>query len=206
MGPVSDVEVSERGGALSLDDCRCPVCLEILIEPVTLPCTHTFCKACFLQAVDQAALLCPLCRRRISVWCRLNSKNKTLINQTLWTTIQRSFPEQCERRQGGQEVSEEDAVSLCCPRVSEPGEVRQEYEEQVIKLTEERRVIEEEERRASEDFIQRLLAEEEEELVEETKRREEDERLARLLSNQLVSFFYHMTITRPSHDHHMIIT
>ncbi|XP_074534743.1 E3 ubiquitin-protein ligase rnf168 [Halichoeres trimaculatus] len=182
------MEVAQRGGALSLDDCRCPVCLEILIEPVTLPCIHTFCKECFLQAVDQASLLCPLCRKRISVWCRKNSKNNTLINQQLWTNIQKAFPDLCERRLRGQEVSEDEpAVSVCFPRVSEPGEVRQEYEQEVIKLTEERRVLEEEERKASEELIQRLLAEEEEELLTETKRREEDERLARLLSSQLNS-------------------
>ncbi|XP_060903385.1 E3 ubiquitin-protein ligase rnf168 [Labrus mixtus] len=189
--------MSERGGALSLDDCRCPVCLEIFIEPVTLPCTHTFCKACFLQAVDQASLLCPLCRRRISVWCRLNNRNNTLINEKLWTSIQNAFPRQCERRLRGQEGREnpegagqenpEDDLGVCFPRVCEPGELRQEYEEQVNKLTEERRALEEEEKRASEELIQRLLAEEEVELQEETKRRDEDERLARHLSTQLNS-------------------
>lgn len=47
--------------------------------------------------------------------------------------------------------------------------------------------MDEEERRASEEYIQTLLAEEEQLLQEEQSRREDDERLARLLSDQLVS-------------------
>lgn len=54
-------------------------------------------------------------------------------------------------------------------------------------LTEEKRELQEEERKASEEYIQRLLAEEEQLLRDERKRRDEDERLARLLSDQLVS-------------------
>lgn len=34
----------KREEPLSLDDCLCPVCLDLFLEPVTLPCTHTFCK------------------------------------------------------------------------------------------------------------------------------------------------------------------
>lgn len=56
-----------------------------------------------------------------------------------------------------------------------------------FQLTEEKRALDEEERRASEEYIQRLLAEEEQLLHEERRRREDDERLARLLSDQLVS-------------------
>ncbi|XP_040902785.1 E3 ubiquitin-protein ligase rnf168 isoform X1 [Toxotes jaculatrix] len=196
MAPVSDVEVEgssvsdgrgRGGGSLSLDDCRCPVCLEILMEPVTLPCTHTFCKGCFLESVDKATLCCPMCRKRVSTWARLHSRNNTLVNQQLWRQIQSCFPLQCERRLTGQEVEDDPGVSVCSPTVSRPGELRQEYEDQITKLTEEKRVLDEEERRASEEYIQRLLAEEEELLQEDSRRREEDERLARLLSNQLNS-------------------
>lgn len=196
MAPVSDVEVevspgSDRGSrgrterVLSRDDVLCPVCLEVFMEPVTLPCTHTFCKGCFLESVDKATLCCPMCRKRVSTWARLHSRTNTLVNQQLWRQIQTCFPLQCQRRLSGQDADDDDRPVSCFPRVSQPGELRQEYEDQITKLTEERRLLDEEERRASEEFIQRLLQEEEELLQEETRRREEDERLARLLSNQL---------------------
>uniref|UniRef100_A0A8C7YWY4 RING-type E3 ubiquitin transferase n=1 Tax=Oryzias sinensis TaxID=183150 RepID=A0A8C7YWY4_9TELE len=106
--------MSDRAGgrdpALSPEDCRCPVCLEIFVEPVTLPCTHTFCKSCFLESVDKAALCCPLCRKRVSTWARLHSKNQTLVNQALWRRIQTCFPVQCQRRLSGQEADDEDRL------------------------------------------------------------------------------------------------
>ncbi|XP_071351865.1 E3 ubiquitin-protein ligase rnf168 [Trachinotus anak] len=209
MAPVSEVEVEvtsvsdkegrgRRGGPLSLDDCRCPVCLEIFMEPVTLPCTHTFCKGCFLETVDKATLCCPMCRKRVSTWARLNSRNNTLVNQQLWRQIQTCFPLQCERRLMGQEDEGDPGVSVCFPTVSRPGELRQEYEDQISKLTEEKRVLDEEEKRASEEYIQRLLAEEEQLLQDESRRREEDERLARLLSNQLNSAPVSQETLRPA--------
>ncbi|KAL3056840.1 hypothetical protein OYC64_007337 [Pagothenia borchgrevinki] len=179
MSLVSDLE----GLSLSLDDCRCPVCLEIFMEPVTLPCSHTFCKVCFLESVDKATLCCPLCRKRVSSWARLHSRKNSMVDQKLWSRIQSSFPRQCERRIRGEE--EEPGVSVFFPRVCLPGELKQEYEDQVSRLTEEKRVLEEEESRQSEELIRRLLQEEQLELQEERKRREEDERLALLLSSQL---------------------
>ncbi|MEQ2271804.1 hypothetical protein XENORESO_009549 [Xenotaenia resolanae] len=76
---------------------------------------------------------------------------------------------------------------MASPRVCPPGELRQEYEDQMTKLTEERRAQDEEESRASEELIQKLLAEEQQQLEEERRRKEEDEQLAKLLSNQLNS-------------------
>ena len=53
---------------------ECSACLDIFVEPVTLECTHTFCKTCFentsrnagMHAVNQPATPCPLCRRMTS--------------------------------------------------------------------------------------------------------------------------------------------
>ncbi|CAL8352188.1 unnamed protein product [Lota lota] len=188
MGPVSE---GSRGRRLAREDCLCPVCMEIYLEPVTLPCQHTFCKPCFLQSVDKATLCCPLCRKRVSTWARLNSRKQTLVNQELWREVQTTFPLQCQRRLSGQDEEDEEHAESSRPRVCQPGEVRKEYEDQVSRLEEERRVGEEEERKASEEFIQLLLQEEEQRLAQERRRQEEkleeDERLARLLNQELNS-------------------
>lgn len=62
----------------------------------------------------------------------------------------------------------------------------------VFQFVEEKRALEEAERRASEEYIQRLLAEEqdrveEERRIQEERQLEDDEKLARLLSEELVS-------------------
>ncbi|XP_062873182.1 E3 ubiquitin-protein ligase rnf168 [Trichomycterus rosablanca] len=193
MPPVSETEPElGHGENLKKTDYLCPICLEIFLEPVTLPCSHTFCKPCFLETVDKANICCPLCRKRVSTWARLNGRNKTLVNVELWKRIQEAFPTHCERRLNGIDDDEEVNPLLPMPKVCQPGELRQEYEDQINKFVEEKRALEEAERRASEEYIQRLLAEEEERVAEERKRQEErqlkdDEILARLLSKELNS-------------------
>lgn len=178
MAPVSDVErEGDCSRNLNRDDVLCPICLEIYCEPVTLPCTHTFCKVCFLESVDKATLCCPLCRKRISVWARQHSKS--LVNEGLWTRIQSAFPRQ--------RLQEEPYEPAFCPRLSEPGALRREYEDEVSKLSEEKRELDEQENRASEELIQKLLAEEEALLRERRQQDQEDEKLARLLSQELNS-------------------
>ena len=57
----------------------CPVCYELIEQPVTLPCSHELCLKCFQDSVSTANFNCPLCRRRISTWARQQSK--TPINE-----------------------------------------------------------------------------------------------------------------------------
>ncbi|NXE91361.1 RN168 ligase, partial [Menura novaehollandiae] len=177
---------------LSLSDCLCQICMEILVEPVTLPCSHTLCNSCFQLTVEKASLCCPFCRRRLSSWARYNTRKNTLIDWELWEKIQKNYPEECERRINGQDLDEEVCVPKPQHRLSKPGELRQEYEAEISKVEAERRAHEQEENKASEEYIQRLLAEEEEEhrLAEERRREMEkqlkqDEELAWQLSNSL---------------------
>lgn len=44
---------------------ECPLCLELLYDPVTLPCGHVFCKFCLERSMKEKAI-CPMCRENIS--------------------------------------------------------------------------------------------------------------------------------------------
>ncbi|NWX14742.1 RN168 ligase, partial [Aegotheles bennettii] len=177
---------------LSLSDCLCQICMEIFVEPVTLPCSHTLCNSCFQLTVEKASLCCPFCRRRVSSWARYNARRNTLVNWELWEKIQKKYPKECELRINGQDLEEEICVPHPQHQLSKPGELRQEYEAEISKVEAERRAHEQEENKASEEYIQRLLAEEEEEhrLAEERrwemeKQLKQDEELAWQLSNSL---------------------
>ena len=97
--------------SISLSDFTCPICLQILFEPVIMPCEHELCGPCFKQNVEEANFLCPLCRMRISSWARRNSRNGTLVNSKRWEQIQKLFPENCRKRLHGED--DEDLFGLC---------------------------------------------------------------------------------------------
>ena len=71
---------------------RCPICFFILIEPVSLPCNHKLCLACFDKQVEEVNYTCPICRHRISNWARTVSRENNLIDEELWNKIQNEFP------------------------------------------------------------------------------------------------------------------
>ncbi|NWZ32519.1 RN168 ligase, partial [Asarcornis scutulata] len=190
---------------LSLADCLCQICMEIFVEPVTLPCNHTLCNSCFQLTVENASLCCPFCRRRVSSWARYNARRNTLINWEFWEKIQKNYPKECERRINGQDLEEEICIPHPQHQLSKPGELRQEYEAEVSKVEAERRAHEQEENKASEEYIQKLLAEEEEErrLAEERRREMEeqlkqDEELAWELSNSLNDSSRERILSSPS--------
>ncbi|CAH1245337.1 RNF168 [Branchiostoma lanceolatum] len=173
----------------ALSEVICPICMEILVEPVTMPCSHELCMPCFQENVQngEANFVCPMCRLRISSWARRNAREHTLVNRERWAQIQRFYPEKCERRLRGEEndalgdLSDEDLPVTIFPVVSEPGELRREYEEQMKKFEEQRKKEEEAALKASMDYIQRIQEEEEQQRREREVKLRKDEEVARQL-------------------------
>jgi len=117
---------------------------------------------------------------RISSWARRNSRNGTLVNLKRWEQIQQLFPEKCQKRLRGED--DEDLFDIPPPKrtISQDGELRKEYEEELRKLQQAR----EQEMRASEEAIHKLQ-EEEERLVRSLEYQAlQDEELARKIVSE----------------------
>lgn len=89
---------------LQIRDVICSICQSILIEPVTLPCYHDFCKRCFHGSIENNALCCPLCRLRIGSWVRTATKQKSLVNDKLWNFIQDKFSQEINKKAKGEDI------------------------------------------------------------------------------------------------------
>jgi hypothetical protein len=79
--------------SLDLDDCTCSICINVLIEPVSLPCKHEFCLNCIFNPTNAEIYFtkCPLCRKLIP-GSFLREKNRSkLVNASRWTEIKSNF-------------------------------------------------------------------------------------------------------------------
>ncbi|XP_031225770.1 E3 ubiquitin-protein ligase RNF168-like [Mastomys coucha] len=162
-----------KSKALSLEDCHCLLCMEFLIEPITLPCNHTMCKSCFKALLRKTNLFCPFCRYWITSWARHPTHINSLINKELWERIQTLYPEECRSRNPSLVFNDDPPIRV----LSNPGELRKEYEEEMIRMEAERQATNERQNRANEEYIRQLLAKEleEEKMLAEKHRLEEQQ-------------------------------
>lgn len=133
---------------LNLNDCMCSICLDILIEPVKLPCKHEFCLKCFDSMNMISNTVCPYCRAKVNYdWIITSRINKTLVDINRWKDIQRCFPKEIQNKQTGKTAHElEEDLSKPNHLIAKPGEIYNEYLS-MIKKEQERK--EEEEKRVS---------------------------------------------------------
>ncbi|XP_050673476.1 E3 ubiquitin-protein ligase rnf168-like [Leptidea sinapis] len=166
---------------LEYRDVICSICQSILIEPVTLPCYHDFCHHCFRGTIENNALCCPLCRLRIGSWLRTSTKKRALLNFRLWDFIQNKFSEEVSQKLRGDDkcISPETPI----PRLSEPGEIRSEYEAELQRLRAERLKLEQKHIHETQILVQRLKQEEEEAHKKYLESLKSDEILAKKLQH-----------------------
>uniref|UniRef100_A0A8C5DAQ4 RING-type domain-containing protein n=1 Tax=Gouania willdenowi TaxID=441366 RepID=A0A8C5DAQ4_GOUWI len=70
------VELEQQGAELQTGTMSCSICLELLKEPVTIPCGHSYCRTCISQHWDaerkKNTYCCPQCRKRLKKRPALN--------------------------------------------------------------------------------------------------------------------------------------
>ncbi|KAJ5739252.1 hypothetical protein N7533_012036 [Penicillium manginii] len=72
----------------------CQVCYSLILDPLTTPCGHTFCRKCVARVLDHTDL-CPVCRRKVGMPSTIQSEP---LNSTLLHLIDHFFPDQVASR------------------------------------------------------------------------------------------------------------
>ena len=62
------------------DEVECPVCMDVLVDPVSVDCGHVMCLRCLMKSIKAARFeaKCPLCRREVT-WRAHNMKIRAAV-------------------------------------------------------------------------------------------------------------------------------
>ena len=119
----------------------------------------------FQDTVTHASLCCPVCRARMSSWCRRATRADSLVSEPLWTFLQDRFGPQVQLRQAGggsQSLVADPSVSGVYHhhQLAGRGEIRSEFEALLEKERRDREQRAKEEEEQSLALIKRLQEEE----------------------------------------------
>jgi len=90
---VEDLEAPVPKVPIEFDDLGCVLCHDILCEPLSLPCGHTFCRLCITMTVQRTSKKCPTCR----AICHISPLTQPE-NVVVSKLCKKTFPEQYERK------------------------------------------------------------------------------------------------------------
>lgn len=102
----NSTKLCEANAVRELEDLECKVCYNILYEPVTTTCGHTFCRTCLQRGLDYRSE-CPCCRRALNCGVERNTKVNVIIKETVkkffadeYAEREKSFIEEKSRWKG----------------------------------------------------------------------------------------------------------
>ncbi|XP_060769781.1 E3 ubiquitin/ISG15 ligase TRIM25-like [Neoarius graeffei] len=93
--------MAEASISVAQDQFMCPVCLDLLKDPVTIPCGHSFCKVCINDCWDQedqkGVYSCPQCRDTFTTRpvLRRNNMLDEAVEKLKKTEVQAASPAHC---------------------------------------------------------------------------------------------------------------
>eukprot|EP00300_Choanocystis_sp_HF-7_P027583 c32733_g1_i1.p1 GENE.c32733_g1_i1~~c32733_g1_i1.p1 ORF type:complete len:468 (+),score=108.09 c32733_g1_i1:57-1406(+) len=90
----SIINIQARRTVERSDDFDCVICMKLILEPITTPCGHTFCRSCLARSIDHQPNTCPTCRATIHV-----HPPSAPVSVTLHNIIRTCFPEEHAQRE-----------------------------------------------------------------------------------------------------------
>ena len=104
----------------------CAICLELLDDPKSMPCLHTYCKKCLMEAIakqsrnpdlphDRLAINCPLCRAEVTLPDKdIEGLPSNFSAMRLVETVQLQDKFEQNKTQKCDSCIEGDAIASCC--------------------------------------------------------------------------------------------
>ena len=140
---MAEVRKPDADGSSSYTDFQCVICIDILIEPVVLPCRHEFCRECFEKYYEVTDSSCPMCKIRIANWIREREKNKlSIVDSERWQLVQKRFPDDVDRRlskKSRERILDGHVEDSVTPKrvIAAAGELREEYRSECARVEKE---------------------------------------------------------------------
>lgn len=105
---------SQEEEILTLENVGCPVCMDsVMIEPVTLPCSHRLCHSCYKSCIEKSNLTCPNCRKYIGGFSRKTAKGNKAVDTALWEKLQVQFSQEIKLQEETKIGNDVETCKLC---------------------------------------------------------------------------------------------